>query len=231
MYALNESVWIADGKAVPFFTLPYTTRMTVVVLPDGKLWIHSPIELTPQLIQRVSELGEVAYLIAPNHLHHLFIEQWQQAFPGALTYGTDEVIKKRQDLVFHASLKTEQMYPWQPEIQHLLFTGSKAMQECVFFHQASRTLILTDLIENFPSDAFKPWQRLIAKGAGVMAPHGKTPLDWRLSFAFSKAEARQHLEQMLRWEPEVIVLSHGEMITSEATDFLRRSFSWLKPVQ
>ncbi|WP_120510578.1 DUF4336 domain-containing protein [Photobacterium salinisoli] len=229
MYAFNESVWIADGNAVPFFTLPYTTRMTVVILPDGKLWVHSPIELTTELAEAVNALGEVSYLIAPNHLHHLFVAQWQQAYPNATTFGTKEVIHKRSDLHFDDELTSSSDYPWQPAIEQLLFTGSKAMQECVFFHPETRTLILTDLIENFPADSFKPWQRVIAKSAGVMAPSGKTPLDWRLSFYLNKPEARRHIEHILSWEPQTIVLAHGELITQDAVAFLRRAFSWLKP--
>ncbi|GAK88042.1 hypothetical protein JCM19238_5652 [Vibrio ponticus] len=40
--------------------------------------------------------------MAPNHLHHLFIQQWQEQYPDALTYGTAQVIKKDKIL----SLKT-----------------------------------------------------------------------------------------------------------------------------
>lgn len=72
MKQLAENLWIFDGEAVPFFTLPYTTRMTVIRLNDGALWVHSPIKLTPELQALVEALGEVRYLIAPNHLHHLF---------------------------------------------------------------------------------------------------------------------------------------------------------------
>ena len=51
MTEIGENIWIFEGAAVPFFTLPYTTRMTVVRLSDDELWIHSPIALTDELIR------------------------------------------------------------------------------------------------------------------------------------------------------------------------------------
>ncbi|GAK88043.1 hypothetical protein JCM19238_5653 [Vibrio ponticus] len=87
----------------------------------------------------------------------------------------------------------------------MLFTGSAVMQESVFFHQASRTLIVTDLIENFAPQHFSPLQRNIAKVVGILAPNGKMPLDWRLTFQFNKAEAKAIWRAYLRG-------SHSELL-------------------
>ncbi len=89
----GDNIWIVAGKTVPFFGLPYSTRMTVVRLDDGTLWLHSPIELSRELLEEVKALGEVSYLLAPNSLHHLFVKDWQQAFPNALSYATEELAK------------------------------------------------------------------------------------------------------------------------------------------
>ncbi|MGR6874352.1 hypothetical protein ACU6U9_19080 [Pseudomonas sp. HK3] len=102
------------------------------------------------------------------------------------------------------------------------------MQEAVFFHKASRVLILTDLIENFSPDAFPFFTRLIAKVAGVLAPNGKTPIDWRYSFYPKKAEARRHIKHILNWKPNAIILAHGLVIEDNAEDFIKKSFKWVK---
>ncbi|MFV0487622.1 MAG: hypothetical protein ACK5NL_10580, partial [Vibrio fluvialis] len=132
------------------------------------------------------------------------------------------------DLRFDGVLNAELVSPWHEEIAYLLFTGSKVMQEAVFFHRASATLIVTDLIENFSPKAFGGWKMSLANAAGVVAPHGKMPLAWRLSFTFHTREAKQHLDTMLTWQPHQIVMAHGERITENGTAFLRRSFSWLQ---
>ncbi|GAB2663029.1 DUF4336 domain-containing protein [Vibrio panuliri] len=227
MIALADNIWIFNGGNVTFLGFPFSTRMTIVRLANQKLWVHSPIELSAELQQQVESLGEVAYLIAPNHLHHLFIAQWQQAFPTAKTFGTAQVVKKRQDLYFENCLAQSSELPWDEEISHLLFTGSSVMEESVFFHKATQTLIVTDLIENFEPQHFKPLQRNIAKVVGILAPNGKMPLDWRLTFQFNKQTAREHMLTILSWQPQRVILAHGTVIENDAKAFLCRSFSWL----
>ncbi|WP_299200565.1 DUF4336 domain-containing protein [uncultured Amphritea sp.] len=227
MIKVGNNIWIFEGAAVPFFTLPYSTRMTVVRLADDELWIHSPIALTDELIRQIDQLGTVKYLISPNPLHHLFIQAWQDRYPEALTFGTKALQQKRPEICFEGIFTPHFNAPWAEDIAQLLFTGSPAMEECVFFHKPSATLIVTDLIENFAPESFTPLKRWVASAAGILAPNGKMPLDWRLSFMFSKTKAKQHLQNILSWHPKKIVMAHGQIINSDAEHFLKRSFNWL----
>ena len=227
MQQIADRLWIFNGEAVPFFTLPYTTRMTVIRLSCGSLWVHSPIRLNEALKQQIDQLGTVRYLIAPNQLHHLFLPDWLQQYPQAQLFGTQGVQDKRPDIRFDGLLTADFSAPWQDEIQQLLFTGSAVMEEAVFFHKASKILIVTDLIENFAPQSFTPLKRLLAKAAGILAPNGKMPADWRLSFLFHKAEARVHMQRIIGWQPEKISMAHGLIIEKDAVAFLHRSFSWL----
>lgn len=226
MNYLADNLWIFEGETVPFYAMPYQTRMTVVRLASGQLWLHSPIRLTEALQQQLAPLGEVAFLIAPNHLHHLFLGDWQAAYPDARSYGTREVMAKREDLHFDGELMDSADFPWSQELDQLMFTGSKVMEECVFFHRPSATMIVTDLVENIDPQIFKPWQRGLAGLAGVLAPNGKMPLDWRMTFLFKKAQTREHLRRMLDWQPQRLIMAHGKIIDRDAGDFLARSFRW-----
>lgn len=40
---IERDIWIADGASVSFFGFPYPTRMTIVRLADGSLWVRSRI--------------------------------------------------------------------------------------------------------------------------------------------------------------------------------------------
>jgi hypothetical protein len=102
------------------------------------------------------------------------------------------------------------------------------MEEAVFFHKDTRTLILTDLIENFDPGVFNWWQRPLARFTGILRPDGRTPIDWRSSFFFGKGKARRCYEILEGWQPENIIISHGDCIYGHGTKFLRRSFSWLR---
>lgn len=226
MEQLAKDLWVVDGETVSFHGFPYTTRMTVVRLSDGTLWVHSPVTLTPAMRFRVDSLGPVAHLIAPNHLHHLFLADWIEAYPEATVYGTRQVMEKRPDLHFDEMLDGQHRESWRQEIDEVLFTGSRLMEEAVFFHRPSETLIVADLIENFPAGHFNWWQKPIARLAGIIAPHGKTPLDWRLSF--HKPQAQAGLAKIKAWTPRRIIMAHGEVVREKDNQFLNDSFDWLQ---
>ncbi len=61
-----DNIWVVDGEAISFYGLPFTTRMTIVRLSNGDLFIHSPIALTKALRQQVELLGTVRHLVSPN---------------------------------------------------------------------------------------------------------------------------------------------------------------------
>ena len=225
---VDENIWIYDGSIVSWHGMPYTTRMTVVRLNDGKIWVHSPEKITNGLINEIQTIGEIKYLISPNKIHHLFIQDWIKLFPNAGAYSSPGLKEKRKDIRFHSELEDFPEGEWSKEIDQLIFRGSKAMEEVVFFHKKSSTLILTDLIENFPPNHFSGIKNLLAKLTGIISPNGKTSLDWRMSFMFGKNEARKSLEKMMEWKPKRIIISHGDCIDKNAVVFLSESFSWLK---
>jgi hypothetical protein len=227
---VGEELWIHDGSEVSFYGFPFPTRMSVVRLPGGRLWIHSPEQLSAPLQAELAQLGTVSYLISPNKLHHLFLDQWLAAYPTARSYAAPGLAEKRRDLRFDAQLGENPEGAWEAEIDQLLFRGSRVMEEAVFFHRPSRTLLLTDLIENFDPATLNGWQQGVARLAGILAPHGKTPIDWRLTFHLGDKElARRALEEMLAWQPENIILSHGRCLFGGGTPFLADSFRWLLP--
>ena len=101
------------------------------------------------------------------------------------------------------------------------------MTEVEFFHRPSRTLVLTDLIENFEAARLGPGARLLAWFGGVLDPDGAMPRDMRFTFSRNKAEVRAAVETMIGWQPERIVLAHGRWYDKDAVAELRRAFRWL----
>jgi hypothetical protein len=114
--------------------------------------------------------------------------------------------------------------PWSAEIKTLLITG-RYLTEAEFFHLTSRTLLLTDLIENFEPTKLNGFQRLLARLGGILAPNGGMPRDMRLTF--SKQVLKAAVEEMLRWNPERVIIAHGRWFERDGTDELRRAFRWL----
>ena len=225
-------VFIVDGPLIrfgmPWPKMPFPTRMTVVRLSDDDLFVHSPTRLVPSLQEEVAALGRVRWIIGPNRIHYWWIPEWRQAFPGAEVYLAPRVREQAGErLDFPAAeLDRAEGYPWDGELATLPVAGS-FMTELVFFHRPSRTLILTDLIENFePEKLPSLLQRWLTRLGGVQHPDGQMPRDMRLTYR-DRRQLREAVETMIAWGPERVVLAHGRWYEQNGTAELRRAFRWL----
>jgi len=229
--AAAENVWVVDGPAIrfglPLLKMQFPTRMTVIRLSDRRLFIHSPTPVLARLEADVLKLGQPCWIIAPNRLHYWWVTDWQRTFPDAQVYLAPRVQQQdrgRIDFAAH-SLDRDSGYPWDAEIATLRISG-RYMTEFDFFHYASRTLILTDLIENFESAKLGSWlSRLLTKIGGVRDPDGSMPRDMRTTFPSQTLKAA--VETMMTWNPERVILAHGRWYQANGADELRRAFRWL----
>lgn len=228
-----ESVWIVDGPIIrfgmPWPKMPFPTRMTVIRLAGGGLFIHSPTPLTPDLKAEVEALGEPRWIIGPNRIHYWWIPEWRSAFPGAVVHLAPRIREQAKGRIDFAceELHEASGYPWDGEIATLPIAGS-FMTEVEFFHHRSRTLILTDLIENFePAKLDGFLMRLLTGLGGVQDPDGGMPRDMRMTFRRRNPELKAAIETMIAWKPERIILAHGRWYERNGTAELSRAFRWL----
>jgi hypothetical protein len=222
----GPEIWIANGPVTSFRGFPYPTRMAVIRLSDGSLFVWSPIALSDPLRASVDTLGLVRHLVSPNALHDLFLGEWKSAYPAARLYAPPRLRRKRQDLSFDADLSDVPEPEWAADIEQVLLRGSFALTEVVFFHRGSHTALLADLIQNFPRDWFKGWRGFLARHSGIVAPNPGAPGDWRVSFLNRRA-ARVSLGKVLAWPIERVLIAHGDLPTCGGTAFVRRAFTWL----
>lgn len=226
--AVDGNVWIVDGPIIRVriagFGVPFPTRMTVVRIGHGDLFVHSPTALTAELKAQVKALGTVRYLIGPSWLHYWWIPEWRRAFPNARVFLAEGVHKRAKK---HINFDTERLeadggYPWDDAI-HTLPAKGRFRTEVIFFHKESRTLILTDFIENFePRMTDSLFIRLLMRLGGVRDPRGGMPRDMRLTY--SRKALRSLVEKMLTWEPHRIIIAHGRWYEKDGVAELRRAF-------
>jgi hypothetical protein len=227
-----DNVWIVDGPVIrfglPWPKMPFPTRMTVVRLAGGDLFIHSPTPLPPELRAGIERCGRPRWIIGPNRIHYWWIPDWCAAFPDADAWLAPRIKEQAGTRIGFAGLELdrERGYPWDAEIVTLPVTG-RYMTEVVFFHRASRTLILTDLIENFEPRKLGTAMRWLTRLGGVQDPHGSMPRDMRLSFSGRRKELRGAVETMIGWNPERVILAHGRYYETNGARELCRAFQWL----
>jgi hypothetical protein len=203
--------------------------MTVIRLHAGGLFIHSPTPLADGLAAEVERLGTPRWIVGPNRLHYWWIPAWRTAFPTADIYLAPRIREQsagRIDFQAH-DLAADTGYPWDAAVSTLPIMGSY-MTEVVFFHHPSRTLVLTDLVENFePARLGHGLMRWLSWLGGVQDPHGGMPRDMRLTFRRSRPALRAAVERMIAWDPARIVLAHGRWYDRDGAAELRRAFAWL----
>jgi hypothetical protein len=222
-------LWTAVGQAdvaVPKFLRrnDFSSRMTVVRLSDGGLFLHSPIRLDGNLRAELDGLGEVRAIVAPNKFHHLFAGDCCAAYPKAKLYGVMGLPEKRKDLKFDGMLADEPRVEWRGDIEQRRVRGMPMVNEVAFFHPSSRTLILTDLVFNVPRD--RPWGiPIVSSLLGVGGRFGPSRLGrWLIR---DQQATRESLGLILRWDFDRLILAHGDVVESGGRQKLRDAFGFI----
>jgi hypothetical protein len=225
-----ENVWIVDsGPLGSWMRLPI--RMTVVRLGSGALWLHSPTRLAPGLRAEIDALGRIGHLVAPNSAHWMHLQAWQRGYLNATTWAApglrDRKAVKDAGVRLDSDLSDTPPDAWTDEIDQIIVPGGAGFREVAFLHRPSRTLLLTDLIDNLEGDRLPLPTRLFAGLAGALAPNGKAPIYLRMVVNLRRRDATAAAARIIAWKPERVIFAHGRWFDREAAASLRRSLSWL----
>jgi hypothetical protein len=190
-----------------------STRMTVIRLSDGKLWLHSPVPLSDQIRARLDLLGEVAYIVAPNKMHHLYLSACAAAYPSAQLFGAPGLAKKRPDVAGLRTLGPVAEPEWQQDLEQLQLQGVPIGNEVVWYHGASRTLILTDICQYW--EGALPFSALLYTTLTGVRKRLTVPYSLRMVIKDKPALA-QTAHQMLRWPFERVIMAHNAIVEHDA---------------
>lgn len=220
---LAEDLWAFD-RPLRVFGLAVGSRMTAVRLADGSLFLHSPVALDPSTRASLEALGPVRHVVAPNKVHHFFVGGYAEAWPEARFFAAPGLPEKRRDLRFDGVLGDQAPPGWSGQIDQHLFRGAPYLNEVVFLHRASGTLVLTDLAMNFRSSDSR-LTRLWLRAMGIHGRFGASRL--LRAIVRDRRAARESLDRILSWDFDRIVVSHGVVLQRHARRLLREAWSWL----
>jgi hypothetical protein len=188
--------------------------------------VWSPIALSDALLKSVDAIGSVRHIVSPNKIHHLFLAEWADHWPEARVYAPPGLVQRRPDLHFDEELSDEPAPAWASDMDQVIFRGSFAMEEVVFFHRASRTAIICDLIQRHPEATMTGWKGMLMRLDSLVGEHGSTPREWRASF-LRRGKARAAREKVLSWKPDRLLIAHGECAQTGATSIINHALSWI----
>jgi short-subunit dehydrogenase len=230
---ISENIWLYDDTPINAGGLPLPIRMTVVRLSNGDLLLHSPVRYSPMLRDRLKELGQIKYLLAPNIAHWMFLADWQTAAPDALTFAVPGLARRNQ--VREAGVRIDRELDdgtpaeWADDIETVLV---KALFFCEveLFDKRSGTLILTDLVQNLDPRIFPAAAQPLAHLLGVTKPDGKAPIYLRLLLHLGGRSVRAAAQRLVGFAPKKVIFAHGDWFDVRASERLRHSLRWLLPV-
>lgn len=220
----GDEIWIAPGPVVESAGFRYPTRMSVIRLEDGGLFVCAPVALSEPLRAAIDALGPVRWVVAPNSLHYLALGQWRAAYPQARLYGAPGLRARVKSVDIDEELG--EAAPWGEGIEHVIVRGNAITTEIVFFHRKSGAVLFTDLLQNFPRGWFGGLQALIAQADRMIGDEPQTPQKFRLAFT-DRTAARASIAQVLAWPADKVLMAHGAPVREGGQAFLQRAFAWL----
>ena len=197
-------------------------RMTIVRLPDGALWVHSPLSPDKKMRAALDALGQVSHVVIPNTMHYLGAADFAEAYPEAKIWAAPGIVTGGNKVPYHDVLGDAPEKEWAETFDQMIF-GGNSLTEVEFLHRATRTLVLTDT-SHYLKDGNLP-TRLFAKLSDVQDTPGPT-LIFKALTRDHKA-ARPSIERMLNWDFDRVIVSHGAVLESGGQAALREKFAWL----
>jgi hypothetical protein len=225
MKSIAPDLWAVETP-LRFRGIEVGRRMTVVRLASGSLLIHSPAPLSVELRESLGQLGDVRFVVPASSMHgHLFMEEYQAAYPAAELFSAPGLDRKRKDLAFAGLLGSAPDPAWSQDLDQAAVLGHRFVTELVFLHRPTGTLIVGDLCFRIGESAPRP-MRAVARAAGTYHRARPTPM-FRVGLR-NRIAARRSLDRVLGWDFDRIVLGHGEPIETGGPNALRDAYAWLR---
>jgi Domain of unknown function (DUF4336) len=225
LHAIAESLWVAE-QPLRYLGVALTTRMTIIRLAGGVVIVHSPIRLSQELLFAAASIGSVCFIVAPNRFHHLFVPDWQRAYPNAQTFCAPGLDSKRADLKFTAILGDDPPAAWADEMDQAFMRALPPLNEIVFFHRQTRTVIFTDLLFNIARHD-SPYARFLLRLDGAFRGPA-IPRSFMLLLRRRRSECAAFLKRIMSWDFDRAILAHGDIIESGAKPVIERAWQFVQ---
>ena len=223
--ALGPELWCLDHPQA-LYGARVGARMTVIRLRDGGLLLISPVPVDPATSAEIEALGPVRHLVAPSLTHDAHMAGAIARWPEARRYGAPGLGHRRPDLGLHEELGARAPAGWLRQVDQVPIEGIPAASEVVFFHRASRTLILSDLVADL-SEATGAWTRLLLWLDGSL---GAFAIPGFLRRAVvDGAAARASADLVLMWDFDRVILAHGPVLEHGGREAVARALASLGP--
>ncbi|HEY5812104.1 MAG TPA: hypothetical protein VIT23_05585 [Terrimicrobiaceae bacterium] len=219
MKQLDENLWVENYPLTVLGTTHGRT-VTIIRLQSGRLVVHSMGPFSSNDSGQIRALGEPSWLVEAMLLHDTFAQQGRETFPGVPFLGPEgfaEVVNFPILPLLPAPAE------WTGELEVLAVAGAPRLKEHVFLHIPSRTLIVADLVFNFPRDE-SGWDRFFHRYvAGIKRYPGLSRI-FRLCIK-DRSAFRTSMSAILSANFDRIIVGHGRVIERDGKALLSRALA------
>ena len=216
-----DDVWV-EPRLAKFWGVETGTRMTLVRLENGGLFVHSPVALDAETRREVDALGTVRAVVSPSVFHHLHVGDWLAAYPNAVYAACPGLEWKRPDLPFTCVLGDQPHPAWARELEQVYFSARRE-NEVVFFHTRTRTMICCDALLNLSGHG-----PLKTRAAAWLMGNSAPGIGYLERFMIRDRKlARRQADRILEWDIDKIVLAHGALVEQGGREVMRHAYDWL----
>lgn len=216
-------IWISERK-LWFSGVLLRSRMTVVRLADGRLWIHSASAPTPELCAELDRLGQVRWVVVPNRYHHIHAAAMKARYPEAQVIGPTSATVRNEGLALDVELNDARLPALVPELSPVALRGVPFLDETLFFHATTGTLIGADLMMcGCPADHWT-W-RWTSRVLGQYQRY-KAPPDVRWNTRGGPL-VRQSLEEIAKLPLARILVAHSDPIEDRPVAQLQEAWRFV----
>jgi hypothetical protein len=152
------------------------------------------------------------------------VPDWAAAYPDAKVAAPAGLKRKRPELRIDLELGDAADAGWAGVIDQVFVRGMPKLDEVLFFHRPSRTVLVTDLAFNVQRT--DSWLlRAYLKLSGAWQRLAST-LTARVLIK-DKAAVRAALEKVRAWDAERVVVCHGDVVEHDGRKALADGFARL----
>lgn len=218
--AFGEQIWTVSTP-LRLAGTEFGTRMTVVQLTGGGTMLIAPCPIDDDLAAEIAAFGPVQAIVAPNCFHHFYVLAAHARYPEAEVWLADGVAAKLASVPADSkTLGAEPSPLWSKDLEQIQIEGAPRVNEVVFYHARSKTLVLTDLCFHF-DPAPTGWGGLFLRLAGA---HGKLAVSRLMRSQLKDRPAvRSAIAKMLDWDFDRLIVTHGQNIGGGAKARLREA--------
>jgi hypothetical protein len=220
---VDQNIWLFE-RTVRFAGIPLPHTMTIIRLPTGGPFVHSPTKLDTPTTSLLASLGPVDSIVWPSWWHDMYLREYAKAYPRARLFGAPVLVSWHGQMSRIRSLDDNALV-WSPDLDQLYVDRMWLfLDEFVFLHQPSRSVIVADLAFNF--DERRDWFTKWSFGAVGAYPGCNIPWFYRLA-PRDRRYLRAKIECILDWDFDRLIVGHGGVVPTGGKDALRNAYRWL----